>query len=350
MRRMALFLLICSVFLVPARAEEETFVDDGSALVVRMPAGWTRDHHRENGGIRFAAIYELAPTQYALFTVETGPADGFRASAWLNAEEAQWSTALQRVVTPFEPDHAFELGGKPAPYYSVAGRGPGYDVRIRASALVHDGRLYRVSEHSYNDAHAAGGRDLERIWQGVSFREDGGDAFQDDEDQGYEDQGYEDDDEEGDSEGEESDESAFVISPPEGAEPQTIRDEEGNLTLELPPGWEITREPQPEVADRTWARRQASDGSDIMALRIIRLTTSRAETFTVESPTDVLKWFTEERMYFHRPRRRPSRGDQPKEREPDNASKYSVLGCGSSPPRAALKLTPCTWSPGSSPA
>jgi len=292
MRRMALFLVICSVFLVPARAGEETFVDDGSALVVRMPAGWTRDHHRENGGIRFAGIYELAPTRYALFTVETGPADGFRPSTWLNAEEAHLSTALQRVVAPFEPDHAFELGGKPAPFYSVAGRGAGYDVRIRASALVHNGRLYRVSEHSYNDAHAAGGRDLERIWQGVSFQEGGGDAFQDDE------EGYDDDDSEGDTEGEDSGENAFDLSPPEGAEAQKIEDKEGNFTLALPPGWEITREPQPDSVDRLWARRQLADGGDLMGLWILRFTTARAETFTIESPTDVLKSFTEQRRFF----------------------------------------------------
>jgi hypothetical protein len=284
---MALFLLICSVFLVPAQAEEETFVDDGSALVVRMPAGWTRDHHRENGGIRFAGIYELAPTRYALFTVETGPANGFRSSAWLNAEEAQLSTALERVVAPFQPDHAFELGGKPAPCYSVAGKGPGYDVRIRASALVHDGRLYRVSEHSYNDAHAAGGRDLERIWQGISFQEGGGDAFQDDDDQ----EGYEDD-------GEEAGESAVDVSPPEGAEPQKIEDKEGNFTLTLPPGWEITREPQPESVLRLAARRQVADGSVSMALRVLRITSPRAETFTISSPTDVLKGFTEDNKFF----------------------------------------------------
>jgi hypothetical protein len=287
---MALFLTICSVLLVPAQAEEATFVDHDGALVIRMPAGWQRDSSREKGGVRFAAIRETDRTRYALFTVETGPATGFAPATWLDAEQKQLDTALQEVVTPFTVDRFFELGGKPAPFYSVAGRGAGYDVRIRAAALVHDGRLYRVVEHSYNDADAAAGSDLDRIWQGVAFQEGGDDAFQD-EDEGYDDSEEEDVEDSGEA-------SGPNLAPPEGAQPVNVEDKEGNFKLTFPPGWELTREPQPETIERIFARRQTVDGSDIMGLQVLRFTTARAETFTISSPTDELKAFAEERKFF----------------------------------------------------
>ena len=297
MRRIALILMTCPVFLVPAQADEETFVDDESALVVRMPAGWSRDHNREHGRIRFAGSFELAPTQYALFAIETGPAAGFSDPTWLTAEEAHVRATLERVATPFETDSAFKLGGKPAPFYTVAGKGPGHDVRIRASALVHEGRLYRVCEHSFNGAHTAAGADLDRIWQGISFREGGADAFQDEEEQGYDDSDEESDD---DSESEEA--GPLDLSPGEGAEGEVVEDKVGNFQLTLPAGWDVTHEPQdqPDVSQRLFAVRTTESAGEVMTLLVIRWITLRPETFTVDTPSDVLQGLIENDKFFER--------------------------------------------------
>ncbi|MHC4163074.1 MAG: hypothetical protein ACYSUM_13170 [Planctomycetota bacterium] len=296
MRKMASFLMICSVFLVPAQADEETFVDDESALVVRKPAGWSRDHNRENGSIRFAGIYKPAPRhrQYALFTVETGLADGFADYAWLDAEEAHVRATLKRVATPFETEYAFELGGKPAPFYTVAGEGPGYDVRIRASALVHEGRLYRVCEHSYNGAHTAAGRDLDRIWQGVSFQEGGADAFQDGEDQGWKDE------DEDSGEGEE--EGSLDLAPDEDAKAETVEDKVGNFKLVLPAGWNVAHEPQdqPDVTLRLMAIRGTANSGDVMRIEVWRYTSTRPETFTVDTPADFLQTLYDDNKWFEK--------------------------------------------------
>ncbi|MHC4547679.1 MAG: hypothetical protein ACYTEZ_02795 [Planctomycetota bacterium] len=105
-------------------------------------------------------------------------------------------------------------------------------------------------------------------------------------------------DEEG--EGEESGEGSADVSAPEGIEPQKVQDKSGNYELTLAAGWEITREPQEvtQMADRLWATRRAGDGSDLMEIRVLRITSSRGETFTIDTPGDVLKWFTEQRRYF----------------------------------------------------
>jgi hypothetical protein len=295
MRRVAFFLMICSLFLVPAQAEEETFVDDESALVVRMPAGWSQDHNREHGRIRFAGIYELVPTQYALFTVETGPADGFSGPAWLVAEEAYTRAKLARVATPFKTESGFELGGKTAPFYTVAGEGEGYKVRIRASALVHEGRLYRVSEHSYNGAHTDAGAALDRIWQGISFQEGGADSFQD-EDEGFDDSDEEDADTEGDEVSERD------LSPDEGATEETVEDKVGNFQLKLPAGWSVSHEPQDQadVTLRLMAVRNTANSGDVAQIEIWRFTSTRAETFTIDTPEDFLKTLYVENKWFEK--------------------------------------------------
>ncbi|MHC4971943.1 MAG: hypothetical protein ACYTG3_06395 [Planctomycetota bacterium] len=295
MRRIAFFIMICSVPLVPAQADEETFVDDESALVVRMPAGWSQDHNREHGRVRFAGILELVPTQYALFTVETGPADGFSGPAWLVAEEAYARTALTRVATPFETESAFKLAGKTAPFYTVAGEGPDYDVRIRASALVHEGRLYRVSEHSYNGAHKDAGEALDRIWQGISFREGEADAFQD------EDEGFDDSDEE-DADTEDDEPTELDLSPEADVPGETVEDKVGNFQLTLPAGWKVSHEPQsePDVTLRLIAIRGTENVGDIAQIEVWRFTSTRAETFTIDTPEDFLKTLYVENKWMER--------------------------------------------------
>lgn len=290
MRRVALFLVISSVCAVPAQAEEEIFVDDESALVVRIPERWSQDHNREHGRIRFAGTHEPTGAQYTLFTVETGPAAGFAAQAWLDAEEA-YTRANLTVRTPFRTEAQFELGGKRGPQYTVAAEGPGFNVRIRAAAVVHKGRLYRVAEHSYNGAHKTAGEDLDRMWQGVSFREDGADAFQD---EGYDDSDEEDADDSGDEPGESD------LAPDEGATAETVEDKVGNFKLVLPAGWNVTHEPQdqPDVSRRLVAVRTTANSGEVMTMVVFRWAVTRAETFTIDTPSDVLQSIAENEKFF----------------------------------------------------
>jgi len=304
------FLLTTVLVLAPmARSgEPERFTDPETGLTIRVPEGWGRDAGREHGSVRFAGIYDLAPTKYVLFTVETGPARGFEPEAWLQVERAGAEKWLARVDEPFEADPGATVAGGQATSYVIGGQakteGEPYDLHIRCSGMVRKGRFVRICEVSYNKAHIATGKPLDRMWEGVSFQEDPGLQIGDGEEPQ---EGCGEDESEGCGEDEKPAEEAkpeepqgIDLTPPPGMKPETVEDKIGNFKLTLPAGWMVDIVPQedPEIVQRLNAVRNTASAGDVMRIEVFRFTSTRSETFTIDTPGDLLKVLTEEHKFF----------------------------------------------------
>ena len=92
------------------------------------------------------------------------------------------------------------------------------------------------------------------------------------------------------------------LSPPEGSTAEKVEDKVGNFNLELPAGWSVGHEPQDQadVRLRLLATRETENIGEIMSIEVWRFTTSRAETFTVSTPGDVIEEIAREWKFFEK--------------------------------------------------
>lgn len=249
--------------LAPAGAEgDEPFVDQETGLVVRLPEGWSRETRREGGSVRFAALYDFTPTRYVLLTVEAGPAAGYDEKSWLQVERNALREAMKQVKGPFATQ-PIVLGGRVVDRYTMAGTmaadsGRTYPMRVRACGVVEGDLFFKVSEVSYNKAHESAKEPLRAMWEAIRF------------------------------------DSGVIRGPdtaPVEGRPRVFTDKKGNCELTLPPGWEVKHGP-PAGADaglRMHVVREATDGTPLIHLYVVRKLATRAEVFSVETVGDRLQ-------------------------------------------------------------
>lgn len=284
MRRLPL--LLATLFLaapVPAQEEEGgggTIRDKKSGLVVRMPDKWSRETAREKGGVKFAGMYDLTPSKYVLFVVETGPATGFDEAVWLGNEKTAAAKNLKSMDTPWTTEPVM-IGGARAVRYTVGGKAnaeKGFDLRIRGCGLVRNDVFFKISELSYNRAHDEAADALKAMWEAVEFEEANPFAEEEKEEGGGEEE----------TPAEEG-EAAGGGEAPKG-EPLVIEDKVGKFKVTLPPGWSIAQAPDgnEENAIRVVAKRPGDDGTEVATFEIHRYRARNAELFASEEPGDVL--------------------------------------------------------------
>ena len=89
---------------------------------------------------------------------------------------------------------------------------------------------------------------------------------------------------------EQEEEARPDLSPPDDIPASEIEDTKGNYRIELLAGWaaiqEVPEDPKQEF--RFAARRRLNNGAEIAELEVYRFTFSRPETFTIDTPADVL--------------------------------------------------------------
>ncbi len=274
MRKIALFLLLFPLF-VGAQDDGDgvdKFVDEASGLVVAMPEGWDRDPRREQGAIKFAARLDVGRGGKAVgFEIEAGPASGFDATSWLAREERTFTKHIKDPTIAFKKEsrmvgghngHAFVMEGTVTPE-----GGEPYTLRVRGCAVINGAIFFRILEMSYRDAHKGAEADLKAMWDAITFQAadptagDGGGGLG-----------------EGDS-------GDGVL------EDTVLEDTAGNYKLTVPKGWTIAR-PPPESEDdyvRIELVRTNEDGRALLALVVFQDRSLRAETFSLDSPGDVLE-------------------------------------------------------------
>ncbi len=281
MRRMPL-LLLTVVLAAPLAAQEEgeRIEDKKSGLVVQMPDGWSRESSREKGAVKFAGLYDLTPSKYVLFTVETGPATGFDEAAWLANEKTAATKHLKSMDTPWTTEPIM-VGGARAVRYTVGGKANAekeFDLRIRGCGIVRNDVFFRIAEHSYSRAHVEAADALKTIWEAVKFEE--ANPFAED---GKEEGGGEEEttSEGGDAGGcGEAEEAA-----PEG-EPLVIEDKVGNFKIAAAPGWSMERAPPDEGESQIRLILVRSGGA--VTMEFYRYPVDNAEVFATEEPGDFL--------------------------------------------------------------
>ncbi len=294
MRRLPLLLLTVALAAPLGAQEEESerFEDKKSGLVVRMPDGWSRESSREKGSVKFAGLYDLTPTKYVLFTVETGPADAFDEAAWLASEKTSATKYLKSTDTPWTTEPVM-IGGARAVRYTIGGKANAekeFDLRIRACGVVRNDVFFRVVELSYSRAHEEAADALKTIWEAVKFEE--ANPFAED---GKEGGGGEEE-----TTAEEGGGGATEEAPQ--GEPLVVEDKAGNFKIKLPPGWTLDRAPQEDdgAGLRVSARREAG-GGEIGAIEVHRIRVLRAEFFDQNEAGDAVeKACNEEMRLFER--------------------------------------------------
>jgi hypothetical protein len=278
MRRLPLFLaLFCLAGPVLPQDEEdegEKVKDEKSGLSFRMPSTWSRDTASEKGSTRFAAIYDLTKTRYVLFRIETGPASGFDEAAWLAAEKAAVTKFLKSVDAAWTTEPAV-VGGERAVRYTIGGKMSGekeYDLRVRGCGIVRGDIFFRITEQSFNNAHAEAADALRAMWDAVKFEEANPFAQAEEEGGG----------EESGSGGEEG------MEKPKG-EPQVVEDKAGNFKLTILPGWVVDTMPADDEGDglRMVVSRTTDRGDNLAVIEIIRFRGLNSSLF-LEQAADVL--------------------------------------------------------------
>jgi len=293
MRRLPFLLL--TFIAVPLGADEggERIEDKKSGLVVQMPDGWSRESSREKGAVKFAGLYDLTPSRYVLFTVETGPGGGFDEAVWLANEKASATKYLKTTDTPWTTEPIM-IGGARAVRYTVGGKANAekeFDLRIRACGIVRNDTLFRVAEYSYSRAHEEAADALKSIWEAVTFEE--ANPFAEDEKEegcGEEAGGSNGGDAAGGGEAE--------ASAPQG-EPLVIEDKAGNFKVSLPPGWSLDRAPQEDDTAQLRVSATCSvDGQDVAWIQVFRVSIARPGFFEQNEAGDVVETFLNEEEKF----------------------------------------------------
>lgn len=274
---------------MPVRAQDDegddAIRDRKSGLIVKMPAGWSRETAREKGSIKFAGIYDLSKTKYVLFSVETGPAAGFAPEAWLGNEKTAVTKFLKSTDTPWTTEPVL-VDGTRATRYTVGGKANAekdYDLRIRGCGFVKNDVFFKISELSYNRAHEETADALAAMWDAVKFEEANPFAEEEKEEGSGEEEKPA---EEGGAEGHGAKEGTQA---PQG-EPLVIEDKVGGYKVSAEPGWSMERAPMEdeETALRLVLRRALEDGSDVAGFEIWRFRANKADMFTTDEPGDVL--------------------------------------------------------------
>jgi len=283
MRRLPL-LLTTLVLAAPAPAGDDDAVKDPkSGLVVQMPEQWSRETQREKGSIKFSAIYDLTPTKYVLFNVETGPSTGFSEETWLAGEKAAVSKFLKSTDIAWTTEPV-TVGGVRAVRYTVGGKAntdKGYDLRVRGCGFVQNDVFFRIQELSYNKAHEEAADALKAIWDAVRFEEANPFAEEKKEEGCGEGEEKKPENEDGAKEG--------GGEAPKG-EPTVIEDKAGNLKVSIPPGWALDRAPQDDEGEglRLFVRRELN-GGDIGFLEVYRIRILHADFFEQNEAGDAVE-------------------------------------------------------------
>jgi len=270
-------LLTTLVLVFPALAQEETETvkDERSGLVIQMPEQWTRESSREQGSVKFAAIYDLNRTKYVMFSVETGPMTGFEEGPWLAKEKEGHAKFLKTTDVPWTTEPLM-VGGVRTTRYTIGGKTEkGNDMRIRGCGFVQNDVFFRILEVSYGGVHTEAADAIKAIWDAVKF-EEANPFAEDDEEKEEEGSGEE------EAAGGETKEAGGEQAPK--GEPLVIEDKVGNFKVSAAPGWEMDRAPQEDDGTglRMILNRKIDSGDIVASMQFFRIRWDDSTVFTNE--------------------------------------------------------------------
>lgn len=260
-------IVLAFLLLGTVAAQADEFVHSPTGLKLDVPEGWTRDYQREKGTVKFAAVFDVAPSKLVYFTVEAAPAAGFGADDWLDAQKAAKKKMLKEISKEFAPDREKRIGDLDAVGFSCAGTRvlrkdhPAVPVRYRVYGVVSGDVFFQFTELSVNGAHEGCAEELKDIWDGISFQAaEGGEGG-----------------------------VGGGLGATEG-KPTAVEDKPGNYKATLPPGWVVEREaPLEEDTRLRMVFSRKVDDSTVAVIRVFKVQLNNPRLFHSGTPNDVLQ-------------------------------------------------------------
>jgi len=248
----------------PALAGEA--LDESSGTKIVYSDAWRRHAENEQGSRKIVLANSVDKGKYVMLVVEVGTADDFSGDRWIESEKM----SIERDVTglgEMTVDKDRLIGGRASTGFTVSGKIKNVPLRIRAYIVRHGPGVVVFRELSYQGAHeAVGDKELDDLWDGISFQE--GEAKVG-----------------GDGEG-------------AGGASEAVEDKLGNYKLVMPAGWQQVRAAPVEEATalRTAFERRDDNGNTAMLVEILRFEMRNAEIFK-KSPGEIAELLIDEHVF-----------------------------------------------------